>query len=148
VDEPLRRLVLTTPAFFDIFTRRTIGAVSSDIAVVRVPLPPDIQAKVESVVRVASREVTPAAAAAAVASEIEPQLHDCSRIAPFPRATSSRTGAEPIREINSARRSGTGAGDPRLPLRANPRRCSTRPLAPGRYVQFPVAMASTLPGPT
>jgi hypothetical protein len=30
VDAPLRRLVLTTPAFFDIFTRRTIGAVSDD----------------------------------------------------------------------------------------------------------------------
>jgi hypothetical protein len=115
VDAPLRRLVLTTPAFFDIFTRRTIGAISSDIAVVCVPLPPDIQAKVDGVGRVASREVTPAAAAAAVASEIEPQLHDCSRIAPFPRATSSRSRAEPIREINSAIRSGTGAGDPRLP---------------------------------
>jgi hypothetical protein len=74
VDAPLRRLVLTTPAFFDIFTRRTIGAVSSDIAVVCVPLPPDIQAKVDSVVRAASREVTPAAAAAAVASEVETQL--------------------------------------------------------------------------
>ena len=74
VDAPLRRLVLTTPAFFDIFTRRTIGAVSGDIAVICVPLPPDIQAKVDSVVRAASREVTPAAAAAAVATEIETQL--------------------------------------------------------------------------
>jgi hypothetical protein len=32
VDAPLRRLVLTTPAFFDIFTRRTIGAVSAAAA--------------------------------------------------------------------------------------------------------------------
>ena len=74
VEAPLRRLVLTTPAFFDIFTRRTVGAVSSDIAVMCVPLPPDIQAKVDSVVRAASREVTRAAAAAAIASEVEAQL--------------------------------------------------------------------------
>ena len=38
------------------------------------------------------------------------------RIAPFPRPISSRSGTEPIREINSARRSGTRAGDPCLPL--------------------------------
>ena len=71
VDAPIRRLVLTTPAFFDIFTRRTVGAVSVDIEVVCVPLPPGIQAKVDSVVLAASREVTPGAARAAIAAEVE-----------------------------------------------------------------------------
>jgi hypothetical protein len=74
VDAPIRKLVLTTPAFFDMFTRRTIGALSVDVEVVCVPLPPDIQAKVNSVVLAASREVTPGAAAAAIAAEVETEL--------------------------------------------------------------------------
>jgi hypothetical protein len=74
VDAPIRRLVLTTPAFFDIFTRRTVGAVSVDIEVVCVPLPPDIQAKVNNVVLAASREMTPGAAASAIAAEVETEL--------------------------------------------------------------------------
>jgi hypothetical protein len=71
VDAPIRRLVLTTPAFFTIFTRATAGAVSEGIEIICVPLPADMQLQVDEVVRLASREVTPAAAAAAVAAELE-----------------------------------------------------------------------------
>lgn len=76
VDAPCRRLVLTTPGFFDIFMRAATGAIADGIEVVCVPLPADIQEKVDLVVREASREVTPAAAAAAVAAEVETELQD------------------------------------------------------------------------
>jgi hypothetical protein len=71
---PIRRLVLTTPSFFEIFKKRTVGAVAPGIDIVCVPLPANIQAEVDRVVREASREVTPAAAAAAVATEVESEL--------------------------------------------------------------------------
>jgi hypothetical protein len=71
VEAPIRRLVLTTPGFFDIFTRKTRGAVALGIEVVCVPLPPSMQVEVDEVVRKASREVTPAAAEAAIAGEVE-----------------------------------------------------------------------------
>jgi hypothetical protein len=76
VEAPTRRLVLTTPAFFDIFARHTAGAVASGIDVVCVPLPADIQGQVDLIVREASREVTPAAKAAAVAAQVETQLEN------------------------------------------------------------------------
>jgi len=43
---------------------------------------------------------------------------DCSRIAPFRRATSSRSGTEPVGEVNSPCAGGTRAGDPRRALHA------------------------------
>ena len=74
VAAPIRRLVLTTPAFFQIFTRATLGAVARGIEVVCVPLPADIQAQVDLIVGQASREVTPAAAVAAIAAQVEGEL--------------------------------------------------------------------------
>jgi hypothetical protein len=74
VDAPIRRLVLTTPAFFEIFVKATVGAVAEDIEIVCLPLPAAIQTQVDAVVRAASREVTPAAASAAVATEAETAL--------------------------------------------------------------------------
>lgn len=71
VEAPTRRLVLTTPAFFRIFSRATQGAVASGIEVACIPLPADMQQKVDQVVQAASREVSPTAAAAAVAAEVE-----------------------------------------------------------------------------
>jgi len=71
---PIRRLVLTTLTFFEMFQKRTVGAVVPGVQIVCIALPAGIQAKVDEVVREASREVTPAAAAAAVATEVEAQL--------------------------------------------------------------------------
>jgi hypothetical protein len=59
VQAPIRRLVLTTPAFFEIFTRAIVGAVASGIDVVCLPLPTEIQAEVDRVAAVASSEVSP-----------------------------------------------------------------------------------------
>jgi hypothetical protein len=73
-DAPIRRLVLTTPDFFTIFMRKTKGAVAEGIQIVCVPLPIGIQAKVNKVVELASREVTLGAAASAVAAEVETAL--------------------------------------------------------------------------
>jgi hypothetical protein len=71
VEAPIRRLVLTTPAFFAIFTKSTAGAVARGIEVVCVPLPAEMQLEVNKVVLAASREVSPDRAIAAVAAEIE-----------------------------------------------------------------------------
>ena len=54
--------------------RNTEGAVAEGIQIVCIPLPIDIQDKVNKVVELASREVTPGAAAAAVAAEVETAL--------------------------------------------------------------------------
>jgi hypothetical protein len=74
IEAPVRRLILTTPAFFEIFVKRTQGAVAEGIDVVCMPLPAEIQEQVDLVVREASREVTPVAASAAVAAEIETEV--------------------------------------------------------------------------
>jgi hypothetical protein len=71
VEAPVRRLVLTTPAFFAIFAKSTAGAVARGIEVVCVPLPAEMQLEVNKVVLAASREVSPGRAIAAVAAEIE-----------------------------------------------------------------------------
>jgi hypothetical protein len=71
VEAPIRRLVLTTPELLEIFTRATVGAIAEGIDVVCLPLPPDIQEKVDIIVQRAALEVSPAAASAAVASELE-----------------------------------------------------------------------------
>ena len=76
VDAPVRRLVLTTPVFYDIFVRKSVGAIADGIEVVCVPLPAAMQQMVDQVVRAASREVSPAASRAAVAAEVEEELHD------------------------------------------------------------------------
>ena len=74
VEAPIRRLVLTTPSFFEIFVKTTHGAVAAGIEVVCLPLPEEIQKQVDLVVRVASREVAPAAVSAAIAAEVETEL--------------------------------------------------------------------------
>jgi hypothetical protein len=76
VEAPTRRLVLTTPPFFELFVNATDGAVAEGIDVVCSPLPSKMQEQVDLVVREASREVSPAVAAAAVAAEIETELDE------------------------------------------------------------------------
>ena len=71
VEAPIRRLVLTTPAFFAIFAKSTAGAVARGIEVVCVPLPAEMQLEVDKIVLAASKEVSPGRANAAVAAEIE-----------------------------------------------------------------------------
>jgi hypothetical protein len=74
VEAPVRRLVLTTPAFFQLFTRTTVGAVATGIEVACVPLPAMIQAEVDRVVEEASREVSPDRAERAIAADVEGSL--------------------------------------------------------------------------
>jgi hypothetical protein len=71
VEAPVRLLVLTTPSFYDIFTKVARGAIAEGIAVECISLPDAIQAEVDKVVRLASAEVTPALASAAVPTEVE-----------------------------------------------------------------------------
>ena len=69
IEAPVRRLVLTTPGFFNIFMKKTAGAVDRGHHD-RLPSPPrqTSRQQVDEVVREASREVTPTAASAAIAS--------------------------------------------------------------------------------
>jgi hypothetical protein len=71
VDAPERVLVLTTPAFYDIFAKDMLGKVAEGITIECIPLPPDMQAEVDKVVKAASDEVSPEAAKRAIAAEIE-----------------------------------------------------------------------------
>jgi hypothetical protein len=59
VKAPIRLLVLTTPEFFDIFTKKTAGAVADGIEIICIPLSETIQAEVVEIKRRASSEVSP-----------------------------------------------------------------------------------------
>ena len=59
VSARVRRLVLTNPSFHEIFTRRMQGALVPGIDVALVPLPVELQAEVDQVVREASHEMRP-----------------------------------------------------------------------------------------
>lgn len=74
VDAPERILVLTTPAFYAIFTKVTAGAVAEGIAIECIQLPAEIQAEVDRIVAAASREVSPAREREAVATEVEAEI--------------------------------------------------------------------------
>ena len=81
LDVPVRRLVLTNPAFFEIFRNRMRGAVAPGIQVALMPLDADLQAEVDAVIREASREMGPltleaAAVAAEEEAEASTQVHD------------------------------------------------------------------------
>lgn len=71
VDAPVRMLVLTTPAFHEIFQKATAGAVEDSIQIECIPLPPEMQTEVDLIVKAASEEVSPSRAREAVAAEIE-----------------------------------------------------------------------------
>lgn len=65
-----RRLVLTNPEFYAIFTKRMDGAIAPGIEVALSPLDADLQAEVDLVIAAASKEMgTEAATAIAVAVE-------------------------------------------------------------------------------
>ena len=55
-----RMLILTTPAFHDLFSRIVAGALPETIELRLVPLPDALQREVDAVVEIASREVSPA----------------------------------------------------------------------------------------
>ena len=74
VDAPTRLLILTTPAFYDIFKKVTVGAIANGIDIECVPLPAEMQKEVNRIVMDASMEVSPAAARQAIASEVEAEL--------------------------------------------------------------------------
>ncbi len=71
VEAPTRILVLTTPAFHDIFAKMTVGKIVEGVVVECVPLPPEMQEEVDLVVGLASAEVSPVANLKAVAAELE-----------------------------------------------------------------------------
>lgn len=59
ISAPTRLLILTTPEFYDIFTRTLAGKIVSDIEVILVELPSSLQQRVNDVQQRASLEVTP-----------------------------------------------------------------------------------------
>lgn len=59
VQAPRRQLILTTEAFYDIFTRTLRGKVAAGIEVIHLPLPPEVQAEVTAVQQIASAEMFP-----------------------------------------------------------------------------------------
>lgn len=73
VDAPVRRLVLTNPEFYEIFTARMRGAIAPGIEVSLSPLDPELQAEVDQVVAAASREMGASATDTAVAVAVEDQ---------------------------------------------------------------------------
>jgi hypothetical protein len=73
VDAPVRLLVLTTPAFYEIFTKITAGAVEG-IQIECIALPAGMQAEVDLVVQAASLEVSPARQREAIAAEVESEI--------------------------------------------------------------------------
>lgn len=75
VDAPSRMLVLTTPAFHEIFCKVMKGKVAPGLYVRCIPLPTEIQLAVDKIVAEASAEVSPALATKAVAAELEAELH-------------------------------------------------------------------------
>jgi hypothetical protein len=71
LDVPVRLLVLTTPAFFDIFVKEMIGALAEGIVIECVPLPEQMQLVVDQIVLAASNEVTPAQAGRLLKEQVE-----------------------------------------------------------------------------
>lgn len=76
VDAPVRRLVLTNPEFYDIFTTRMRGAIAPGIEVVLSPLDAELQAEVDQVIAAASREMGATAMEAAAAIAVEDQAEN------------------------------------------------------------------------
>jgi hypothetical protein len=73
---PVRRLVLTNPDFYGIFTRVMHGAIAEGIDVVLVPLPPELQAEVDGVIAEASNEIDRGKAIEAIAVAIEEEAEE------------------------------------------------------------------------
>jgi len=71
LDAAVRRLVLTNPEFYKILVRRIAGALPEGVEVKLVPLPSDLQAEVDRVIREASEEIDRGKAVQAVAAAIE-----------------------------------------------------------------------------
>ena len=78
LDSPVRRLVLTNPQFHEIFTKRMAGALPQGVEVKLVPLPADLQAEVDDVIRRASEEINRGKAAQEVAASIEEEVEAAS----------------------------------------------------------------------
>jgi hypothetical protein len=74
VDAPVRMLVLTTPEFHRLFTKKIAGALADGLFIECFPLSADLQKQVDDVVRRASQGVSPARAAMDVATEVESQI--------------------------------------------------------------------------
>lgn len=74
LDAPVRRLILTNPSFHGIFTKRMAGALPDGVEVKLVPLPADLQAEVDGVIREASDEIDRGKAAQEVAAAIEEEV--------------------------------------------------------------------------
>jgi hypothetical protein len=71
VDAGERLLVLTNPAFHEIFTRATAGQIAHEVRVVLLSLPRGMQRTVDGVTARASREMSPEAVTLASAVEAE-----------------------------------------------------------------------------
>lgn len=78
ISAPTRWLVLTNADFFGIFTRRMLGALPDGVEVKLMPLPPDLQAEVDEVIREASNEIDRGKAAVDIAAAVEEEAEDGS----------------------------------------------------------------------
>jgi hypothetical protein len=59
VKAPIRELILTTEEFHRILSRNLTGKIASGIELIHLPLPPELQARVSEVQRIAGAEVSP-----------------------------------------------------------------------------------------
>ncbi len=74
VDAPVRTLVLTTPEFHKLFVKQVAGAVADGVTVECCPLPVELQARVNEIVKRASAEVSPTRIGADVAVDVESEI--------------------------------------------------------------------------
>lgn len=66
-----RVLLVTNPQFYKLLERRLAGLMPDGVHLECLPLPHEMQAQLDAVIAVASKEVSPAVASAAVEDEIE-----------------------------------------------------------------------------
>ena len=59
VEAPIRKLILTTEEFHQILSRHLTGKIVNGIELIHIPLPPELQARVTEVQRIAGQEVSP-----------------------------------------------------------------------------------------
>jgi hypothetical protein len=66
-----RLLVLTNPAFYEIFVKTLAGKIAAGVQIVLVPLPAEMQRQVDGVTLLASQEMSPSSVLSAAAVEAE-----------------------------------------------------------------------------
>jgi hypothetical protein len=71
VDAPIRTLLITNPDFFALLRKRTNQLLPKGVALECLPLKSELQTLLDTVIRAASKEVSPQAIEAAVEGELD-----------------------------------------------------------------------------